>query len=273
MIVLEDGGCGSEGSFGVYACDDNGGRAMGRRGRLAKVKVVPRKPSLSGSSHDGDGDGGSSASTPRLAIPVSNVGLGFSSTPVPVGDNRVGLSWVSVLKGGGSCSATSVGATVGGVRAYGGTGDGGLKIADGGIGDVQPNSFTKTPMAANNNVLAGQPKVSNPSLVVDDDGFRPYRKGFKAKQVEPIEEGDEVDTVSETGERAVTHPSDNTKEALVSAACSFVATSQPIIPESDLAPIAVEVANGFSILAVGCDGSLERDPNIALGADPIPGNG
>lgn len=109
--------------------------------------------------------------------------------------------------------------------------------------------------------------------MVDDDGFRPYKKVFKAKRVEPIEEGDEIDTVSESGERVAYHHSDICTEAPTNDTCTRVTASQPSITESCLAPSAVEVANGFGILAIGCDDSMERDPKKALGADPIPGNG
>lgn len=47
----------------------------------------------------------------------------------------------------------------------------------------------------------GQPKVNKPLLEVDADGFRPYRKGFNAKRVEPIKEVNEVDNVSDACEK------------------------------------------------------------------------
>ncbi|CAO2817983.1 unnamed protein product [Amaranthus hypochondriacus] len=60
---------------------------MGRRGRPPKVKVAPRKPSLSRSSHE-------SSSPDRYVFQSSVNGASRS-----VGDvSRVGLSWVIVLK-------------------------------------------------------------------------------------------------------------------------------------------------------------------------------
>ena len=90
---------------------------MGRRDRPAKVKVVPRKPSLSVSSRESDGEGGSSSSTPCLHLSGSKLfvpGLVNPNTLVLVAANCVGLSWVSVLKGGGSSSATPTGGGPGG---------------------------------------------------------------------------------------------------------------------------------------------------------------
>lgn len=65
---------------------------MGRRGRPAKVKTVPRKPSVSCSSRE------SSSSLVRYLYQSSR-GNAVSSTSVE-GTNltRVGLSWVSILK-------------------------------------------------------------------------------------------------------------------------------------------------------------------------------
>ncbi|CAO2822648.1 unnamed protein product [Amaranthus hypochondriacus] len=78
---------------------------MGRKGRPVKVKVAPRKPSLSVSSKEGDGGDSSSSSLVRAIASC------LQPTPVVrpqispmVSDNRVGLSWVSILKGGGSGS-------------------------------------------------------------------------------------------------------------------------------------------------------------------------
>lgn len=74
---------------------------MGKRGRQ----------SLSASSREADSEDGSAASTPCTGGMVmlsgsKNPGMASLTTPIPGVDKRVGLSWVSVLKGGGSGSGS-----------------------------------------------------------------------------------------------------------------------------------------------------------------------
>ncbi|CAO2840939.1 unnamed protein product [Amaranthus hypochondriacus] len=106
-----------------------------------------------------------------------------------------------------------------------------------------------------NDCREGQPRVHKPTLEVDAEGFRPYRKGFVnvEKRVEPIEEVDETDSGSEV----------DGKEA----------NSLSRATEPGKEQVLVEVGNGFSPLADIPDSSLEPNPNIALGADHILVNG
>lgn len=87
----------------------------------------------------------------------------------------------------------------------------------------------------------GQSKANKPLLEVDVDGFRPYRKRFHAtisKQVNPMEEVDELDSLSDTSD----------KENI----------PNPDKSNSVLEQIAVVVENGFSVLAAVNDTSIEE---------------
>lgn len=100
----------------------------------------------------------------------------------------------------------------------------------------------------------GQLKVDKSQLQVDADGFRPYRKVFKAREAPPIDPIKEVEEVDGESDKEDLHSSE--------------------APGIDLEQLPLATANGFAVLATENEVPMEKVlPNTAPGADSIPSNG